>query len=314
MMMKLGYTACLGALLACLLVAGASAAEVSLDKDRIASNEKVTATVTDLADGTHYSQKTTVYQYMEPGMPSAFGSKNITWPFVHADDVFSMSNQNTTQNLVYIGHWWPENRGGGYEDGLWTGPSKKGAWSDSVHYGDDQTGTYHTTWYADPQKDARIVTSTFWINGTKTSGSDDFDEELEFWTVNPAVVEIEWYDNNVLHDTVSFELDAIDGAHFIAVPDTLKTGNKIGFKLIPASGKTVKSTWWSFDAENHLKTWNSRARNPNFFYPRWASGFQSPLVEITYKDGSTEKVELTDYVNVISDRIPRTRFFDHTPN
>ena len=314
MMMKPGCIICLGALLACLLFASASAAEVSLDRDRIASNEKITATVTNLTDGTHYSQKTTVYQYMEPGMPSAFGSDNITWPFAHEDDVFTMSNENTTQNQVYIGHWWPQTQGGGYEDGLWTGNSKSGRWSDSIHYGDDQTGVYHTTWYSTPAKDARIVTSTFWINGTKTSGSEDFEEELSFWTVNPAEVEIEWYDNNVLHDSESFKLDAVDGAYFIAVPDTLKTGNKIKFTLIPASGKTVKSTWWSFDAEKHLKTWNSRARSPNFFFPRWASGFQSPLVKITYRDGSTETVERTDYVNVISDRVQRTRFFDTKPN
>lgn len=314
MKMKLAYTICLGALLACLLFASASAADVTLSKDRIASNDKITAKVTDLADGTHYSQKTTVVQYMEPGMPSAFGSDNITWPFVHADDVFKMSNENTTHNQVYIGHWWPQTQGGGYEDGLWTGNSKNGKWSDSVNYADDQTGVYHTTWYSTPAKDATIVTSTFWINGTKTSGSEDFEEELSFWSVNPADVTIEWYDNNVLADTESFKLDAVEGAYFIAVPDTLKTGNKIKFTLIPASGKTVKSTWWSFDAEKHLKTWNSRARNPNFFYPRWASGFQSPLVKITYKDGSTETVERTDYVNVISDRIPRTRYFDHNPN
>lgn len=314
MKMRFGYTLCLGTLLVCLLFASAGAVEVFVSKDRVASNEKITAKVTGMADGTQYSQKTTVYQYMMPGMPSAFGCDNIQWPFTHADDVLKMSNENTTHNQVYIGHWWPESQGGGYEDGLWTGNSKSGKWSDSIHYAVDQTGIYHTTWYSTPEKGAKIVKSIFWINGTKTSGSEDFEEELSFWTVNPAMVEIEWYDNNVLHISGSFELDAVDGAYFIAVPDTLKTGEKVKFTLIPASGKTVKSTWWSFDAEKHLKTWNSRAHNPNFFYPRWASGFQSPLVKITYKDGSSETVERTDYVDVISDRISKIRYFDNKPN
>jgi len=312
--MKPVYMLYLGALLVCLFSASASAASVSFDKKEIASNEKITANVTDLADGTHYAQKTTVYQYMMPGMPSAFGSANITWPFVHDDDVFTMINENTTQNQVYIGHWWPKDRGGGYEDGLWTGNSKNGDWSDTFNYETEQTGIYHTTWYSTPQKDAGIVTSTYWINGTKLSGADDFTDELSFWTVNPAMVEVEWYEDNELAASDSFTLDAVDGAYFIAVPDTLKTGNKIKFTLIPASGKTVKSAWWSFDAEKHLKTWNSRNRNPNFFYPRWASGFQSPLVEIAYKDGTTGTVERKDYVNVISDSVPLTRFFDNKPN
>lgn len=312
--MKPVYSLYLGALLLCLFVASAGAVSVSFDKHEIASNEKITASVTGLADGTHYSQKTTVYQYLKPDMPSAIGSNNITWPFAHEDDIFTMSTENTTHNQVYIGHWWPQSRGGGYEDGLWTGNSKNGKWSDSVHYANDQTGIYHTSWYSTPEKDAKIVTSTYWINGTKLSGSNDFSDELSFWTVNPAHVEVKWYVDNVLADSDSFTLKAVDGAYFIAVPDTLKTGDKIKFTLIPASGKTVKSTWWSFDAGKHLKTWNSRARNPNFFYPRWASGLQSPLVEITYKDGAKETVERTNYVNVISDRVPRTRFFDNNPN
>jgi hypothetical protein len=312
--MKPVHSFYIGVLVVCLLFASASAAEVSFNKDKIASNEKITATVTGLADGTHYSQKTTVYQYMMPGMPSAMGSNDITWPFVHKDNLFTMTNENTTHNQVYIGHWWPASQGGGYEDGIWSGPSHKGEWSDSVRLSDDQTGTYHTTWYSTPEKDATIVTSTYWINGTKISGPADFTEDLTFWTVNPAVVEVKWYDDGVLHDSESFTLDPVAGAYFVAVPDTLKTGDKIKFTLIPASGKTVKSTWWSFDAEKHLKTWNSRARNPNFFYPRWASGLQSPLVEITYKDGSTETVERTGYVNVISDRVTRTQYIDSTPN
>lgn len=314
MMMKPGHILWTGILLVCLCAAGASAVSVSFDKNEIASNEVITATVADLADGTHYAQKTTVYQYLEPGMPSAFGSGNITLPFAHDDDVFEMITENTTQNQVYIGHWWPKEKGGGYEDGLWTGKSTKGEWSDTFHYQTEQTGTYHTTWYSEPEKDAKIVTSTYWINGTKLSGDKGFSEELTFWTVNPALVEVEWYDNNVLHDSASFTLAPVDGAYFIAVPDTLKTGDKIGFKLIPASGKTVKSAWWSFDAAKHLKTWNSRNRNPNFFYPRWAAGFQSPLVKLEYKDGSTETVERTDYVNVIPNSVPLTRFFDNKPN
>ena len=315
-MMKPGHALWTGILLDCLFAAGASAASVSFDKKAIESNEVITATVAGLEDGTHYSQKTTIYQYLQPGMPSAFGTDgtdDIDWPFVHEKDVFVMINENTTKNQVYIGHWWPEDRGGGYEDGLWTGNSKKGVWKESVQYTDEQTGTYHTTWYSEPEKGATIVTSTYWINGTKLSGSEDFEQELAFWTVNPSLVEMEWYDDNELTASGSFTLGAVDGGYFFAVPDTVKTGDKVKFTLIPASGKKVKHAWWSFDAEQHLKTWNSRNKNPNFFYPAWASGFQSPLVEVTYQDGSTEKIERTDAVQVIPDSVTLTRYFDNRP-
>lgn len=312
MKMKLGYTLCLGALLACLLIASASAVDVSLSKDKVASNEKLTAKVTGLADGIQYTQKVTVIQHMEPGMPSAFGCEDVDWAFTHKDDALKMSNEGTTQNQVYIGHWWPENKA--FENGLWTGASKSGKWSDSVHYADHQSGNYCTSWYSKPASGVNTVTSTFSISGTKEAGPNNFEQELSFWSVNPATVEIEWYANGDLKASKSFELDAVDGAYFFAVPDTLKAGNKIKFTLIPASGKTVKSTWWSFDADKHLNTWNSRARDPNFYYPRWASGLQSPLVKITYTDGSTETVKRTDNVDVISARIPITRYFDSTPN
>ena len=66
------------------------------------------------------------------------------------------------------------------------------------------------------------------------------------------------------------------------------------FTVTPASGKSVSAVWWSFDAPAHLNTWNSRATNPTFFYP--SAGTFSPLVKITYTDGSTETVQRTGYI------------------
>ncbi len=77
-------------------------------------------------------------------------------------------------------------------------------------------------------------------------------------------------------------------AGFIAVPATAPHGSAVKFTVTPASGKTIASAWWSFDASAHLNTWNSRAVDPTFFYPR--IGSFSPLVKITYTDGSTETV------------------------
>ena len=66
------------------------------------------------------------------------------------------------------------------------------------------------------------------------------------------------------------------------------------FTVTPATGKSVSSAWWSFDAPAHLNTWNSRAINPTFYYP--SAGTFSPLVKVTYTDGSTETVQRTNYV------------------
>ena len=84
------------------------------------------------------------------------------------------------------------------------------------------------------------------------------------------------------------------GASFTAAPLSAPKGSAVRFTLAPASGKTVKAAWWSFDAPAHLNTWNSRATNPTFFYP--AAGSFSPLVKITYSDGTTETVQRTNYV------------------
>ena len=94
--------------------------------------------------------------------------------------------------------------------------------------------------------------------------------------------------------TVETPTPGSGGASFTATPLTSPKGSAVKFTLAPASGKTVKAAWWSFDAPAHLNTWNSRATNPTFFYP--AIGTFSPLVTITYADGSTETVQQTNYV------------------
>ncbi len=71
-------------------------------------------------------------------------------------------------------------------------------------------------------------------------------------------------------------------------------GSAVKFTLSPAAGKTVASAWWSFDAPAHLNSWNSRATNPTFYYP--AAGTFSPLVKITYTDGSSETVQRMNYL------------------
>jgi hypothetical protein len=85
-------------------------------------------------------------------------------------------------------------------------------------------------------------------------------------------------------------------ASFSAVPTTAPKGGAVKFTLVPASGKAIRSAWWSFDAPAHLNSWNSRTTNPTFYYP--AKGTFSPLVKITYADGSTETVQRTNYVRV----------------
>jgi hypothetical protein len=80
----------------------------------------------------------------------------------------------------------------------------------------------------------------------------------------------------------------------VAVPTTAPHGSAVEFTVTPASGKTVTAAWCSVDAVAHLNTWNSRSTNPTFFYP--SAGTFSPLVKITYADGSTETVQRTGYM------------------
>ena len=84
------------------------------------------------------------------------------------------------------------------------------------------------------------------------------------------------------------------GAIFVAAPTTAPHGSAVKFAVTPAGGKTIAAAWWSFDATAHLSTWNSRAINPTFYYP--AKGTFSPLVKLTYTDGSTESVQRTNHV------------------
>jgi hypothetical protein len=84
------------------------------------------------------------------------------------------------------------------------------------------------------------------------------------------------------------------GASFTAAPLTASHGSAVKFTVTPASGKSISAAWWSFDAPAHLNTWNSRAVNPTFFYP--SAGTFSPLVKLTYTDGSAETVQRTNYV------------------
>ncbi len=83
-------------------------------------------------------------------------------------------------------------------------------------------------------------------------------------------------------------------ATFTAAPLSAPKGTAVKFTLAPKAGKTVRSAWWTFDRVGHMNTWNSRDTNPTFFYP--AAGTYTPLVKITYTDGSTETVERANYV------------------
>ncbi len=86
------------------------------------------------------------------------------------------------------------------------------------------------------------------------------------------------------------------GASFVAVPTAAKRGDAVKFTVTPAAGKTIKSVWWSFDAKTHMNTWNSRTTNPTFYYP--SAGTFSPLVKITYTDGTTVDVQKDNYVTI----------------
>ncbi|HOV68450.1 MAG TPA: carbohydrate-binding protein, partial [Methanoregulaceae archaeon] len=88
------------------------------------------------------------------------------------------------------------------------------------------------------------------------------------------------------------------GASFTAAPIPVKKGAAIKFTVTPATGKTIRSAWWTFDKTGHYSTWNSRTINPTFYYP--AVGTYTPLVILTYTDGTTETVERAGYVRVIA--------------
>ncbi|ACL16103.1 PKD domain-containing protein [Methanosphaerula palustris] len=90
--------------------------------------------------------------------------------------------------------------------------------------------------------------------------------------------------------------EPVTGASFSGIPQATSYGEAIKFTVTPAAGKTIRSTWWTFDRVNHYGTWNSRDINPTFFYP--AKGTYTPLVKITYTDGSTDTVELANYITV----------------
>ena len=77
-------------------------------------------------------------------------------------------------------------------------------------------------------------------------------------------------------------------ADMTVAPTTARKGAAVTFTVTPTAGKTIKAAWWSFDATSHMNTWNSRATNPTFFYP--ATGTFSPLVKVTYTDGTTAEV------------------------
>ncbi len=83
-------------------------------------------------------------------------------------------------------------------------------------------------------------------------------------------------------------------ANFVAVPTTARHGSAFKFTVTPAPGKTIKAAWWSFDAPGHLNTWNSRTVNPTFYY--YQAGTYSPLVKLTYTDGTTEEVHRVNYI------------------
>lgn len=88
------------------------------------------------------------------------------------------------------------------------------------------------------------------------------------------------------------------GATFTAAPIPVKKSSAIKFTVTPAPGKTIKSAWWTFDKAGHYNTWNSRTINPTFYYP--AVGTYTPLVILTYTDGTTQTVEKAGYVQVIA--------------
>ncbi|MEN6517194.1 MAG: carbohydrate-binding protein, partial [Methanospirillum sp.] len=95
--------------------------------------------------------------------------------------------------------------------------------------------------------------------------------------------------------TTTTTTTAPSGGSFVAVPTTAAHGSAVKFTVTPATGKTISAAWWSFDATAHMETWNSRAVNPTFFYP--SAGTFSPLVKLTYTDGSTQTLRMDNYIH-----------------
>ena len=75
------------------------------------------------------------------------------------------------------------------------------------------------------------MTSVFWINGTKISGPSDFTQNTSVWSMNPALVHVDWYENNTLTSQDWFTLD-IDRA---AIP-TYVPGSGSGSESYTGSG------------------------------------------------------------------------------
>lgn len=249
--MKHVYGTCAIAALLCLLVVGAGAVGIVANKHDYVSNETISYQVSNMTDGVEYSQKTTVYQYVAPGMPSEFGNNNITWPFAHRNDTFNMTNINTTSNSVVIGHWWPPSKGG-YEEASWdglsadivgpTGTVVKNTWNRTFSYEDEQTGTYQSHWKATPAPGATIVTSIFWINGTKLSGPTDFSQNTSVWTRNPALVHIDWYENNVLTANDWFTVDVDRSAVPTYIAAVVGSGMGSGAESYSGGGAVATTT------------------------------------------------------------------------
>ncbi|ACL15997.1 hypothetical protein Mpal_0626 [Methanosphaerula palustris E1-9c] len=151
--------------------------------------------------------------------------------------------------------------------------------------------------YSDPaysQYDMLAITGDNTLNVAKNESDNGFarlvipgDNVNGRWTSNVYQI--------VVYDLTSSSTPAPSSdASFVATPTNAEKGSAVKFTVTPASGKIISSAWWSFDATTHMNTWNSRAVNPTFFYPR--AGTFTPLVKLTYTDGSTETVQLTDYI------------------
>lgn len=97
-------------------------------------------------------------------------------------------------------------------------------------------------------------------------------------------------------DPVIPPIPAQKNASFTVTPLSGRVGDRIRFKVIPAVGKTIKSAWWTFDANAYMETWNSRDVNPSFYFQR--AGTFSPLVKITYTDGTQETVKMAGGVKI----------------
>lgn len=212
-------------ILLALLVAGACAVTVTADKHDYKSGETISTHVSGMTIGANYSLKVTVDQFMQPGLPSAVGNTNITWPFSLTKDSFNVTQVNTTQNSVIIREY---DRAGEYHEGVFNGSSTNGVFTRAFTFRYDETGTYSSQWVATPMPGAAIVTSIYTINGTKLTGVDEFTANSSVATINPAVARLEIYENDVLQISERFTIDAA------AVPTIVPT-------LTPGSGSDSES-------------------------------------------------------------------------